>query len=310
VDLKQLDHFVAVAEEHNFTRAAQRVHIVQSALSTSIRGLEEELGTPLFRRGARKVTLTPAGEIMLDRARRVLKDVREVRDAVAGVDGLLVGRLAVCVGLIQGLNPYINVIDLLARFHEKHPGVHLRVRQMPTEPSLDELRSDQAEIALVAPSQPMPAGFNVHVYARDDFAAVCCHKHRFTNRKSIEASELTGETFVDLTRQWHIRRSVDAYCRNVKLDRQISCEVNELTTLFDLVCAGLGMAIVPRQLAMQYHQHLTLLDLTPAVPQLEWGAIIMLDPISGKPRLSAAARAFMAMIEETTGAATKKKARS
>jgi DNA-binding transcriptional LysR family regulator len=73
VDLRQLDHFVAVAEEQNFTRAAQRVHIVQSALSTSIRGLEEELGTSLFRRGSRKVTLTPAGEVMLDRARRVLK---------------------------------------------------------------------------------------------------------------------------------------------------------------------------------------------------------------------------------------------
>lgn len=298
MDLRQLDHFVAVAEEQNFTRAARRVHIVQSALSTSIRGLEDELGTPLFRRNARNVTLTNAGEIMLDRARRVLRDVRDVREAVAGVDGLVTGTLSVCTGLIQCLNPYLDVIELLARFHEKHPGVHIRLRQMPTEPSLDELRSDRAEIALVAPPQPLPTGFKAHCLARDSLAFICSRKHACARRKKVEVVDLFAETFIDLTRQWVIRRRVDDYCRNAKLERRVSCEVNELATLFDLVAAGLGVAIVPRQLAMQYRQTLAILELSPAGAPFEYTAIVSLDRVTKTPRLNAASRAFLAMIEE------------
>jgi DNA-binding transcriptional LysR family regulator len=310
VDLRQLDHFVAVAEEHNFTRAAQRVHIVQSALSTSIRSLEEELGTPLFRRSARKVTLTPAGEVMLERARRVLHDVSEAREAVAGVDGLLVGTLSVCTGLIQCLNPFLDVIDLLARFHQLHPGVHIKLRQMPTEPSLDELRSDRAEIALVGLPKPLPAGFEARLIARDQLAFVSCHAHPLANRRGVAASELRAENFVDLTRQWHMRRLVDAYCRDVKLERRVSCEVNELATLFDLVCGGIGVAIVLRRLAMQYRKHLAILELAPTPPVMEYGAVVGIDRGKRTPRLNAAARAFLAMIEEENKTKTRTLARA
>lgn len=310
MDLRQLEHFVAVADEHNFTRAAQRVHIVQSALSTSIRSLEQELGTPLFRRNARKVTLTPAGEVMLERARRVLRDVSDAREAVAGVDGLLVGTLSVCTGLIQCLNPFLDVIDLLARFHKLYPGVHIRLRQMPTEPSLDELRSDRAEIALVGVPNPLPAGFEARSIARDQLAFIACHAHPLANRRGVEASELRGENFVDLTRQWHMRRLVDDYCRTVKLERRISCEINELATLFDLVCGGLGVAIVLRRLAMQYRKQLSILDVEPVPPMMEYGAVVGIDRGKRTPRLNAAARAFLAMIEEDNEAKTKMMARA
>ncbi|HVA13829.1 MAG TPA: LysR family transcriptional regulator [Stellaceae bacterium] len=301
MDLRQLDHFVAVAEEHNFTRAARRVHIVQSALSTSIRGLEKELGTPLFRRNARNVTLTHAGEIMLDRARRVLKDVRDVREAVAGVDGRIAGTLSLCTGLIQCLNPYLDVIDLLARFHDKHPGVHIRLRQMPTEPSLDELRSDQAEIALVALPQPLPAGFNASCVARDKLAFICRREHACANLGKIEVVDLSSETFIDLTRPWLIRRRVDDYCRHAKLERRISCEVNELATLFDLVRVGLGVAIAPLRLARQYEGDIAIIELSPASLPFDYGAIVAVDRTTGTARLNAPARAFLAMIEQSAG---------
>jgi DNA-binding transcriptional LysR family regulator len=298
VDLRQLDHFVAVAEEQNFTRAARRVHIVQSALSTSIRALEEELGTPLFRRGARRVTLTPAGDVMLDRARRVLKDVRDAREAVASVDGLVTGRLSLCSGLIQCLNPFLDVVELLARFHAKYPGVHIRLRQIPTEPAFEELRTDRAEIALAGLPDPMPSGFEGFLIARDRLAFICCRSHPLADRKSVRPADLVEHSFVDLTRQWYTRRQVDAYCRTVKLDRQVSCEVNELATLFDLVCAGIGVAITARRLAMQYREHLTIIDLSPGGPPIDYGAIVAIDRASKERRLNAAARAFIAMIEQ------------
>ena len=91
MDLRQLEHFLAVAEEQHFTRAARRVNIVQSGLSASIRALEEELGAPLFIRSTRRVDLTAAGRVLAEEARRVLAAAQGARDAVAAVQGLAPG---------------------------------------------------------------------------------------------------------------------------------------------------------------------------------------------------------------------------
>ena len=114
MELRQLQHFVAVAEEMHFTRAARRVNIVQSALSTSIRALEEELATKLFMRNTRQVQLTTAGRVFLDKARLALEAVREARDAVAAVQGLTRGRLA--IGTVQSLPAFVDLPALLASF--------------------------------------------------------------------------------------------------------------------------------------------------------------------------------------------------
>src|ERR1700722_18592194 len=109
MELRQLAHFVAVAEERHFTRAAARVHVVQSSLSSSIGALERELGEALFVRDNRRVALTQAGRALLPAARRALAAADEGRDAVAGGRGVLHRQMR--VGAIQTL----GVVDLAAR---------------------------------------------------------------------------------------------------------------------------------------------------------------------------------------------------
>ena len=111
MEFRQLAHFVAVAEELHFTRAAARVHVVQSSLSASIHALEREMGTELFVRDSRHVTLTQAGRSLLPAARRALTAADEGRDAVAGVRGVLRGQLH--IGTIQTL----GVMDLPGAAH-------------------------------------------------------------------------------------------------------------------------------------------------------------------------------------------------
>src|SRR2546429_1304575 len=114
MDLRQLQHFVVLADESHFTRAARRVNIVQSALSSSIRSLEAELGTDLFERSTRRVKMTAAGRALYEKARTVLAGAREAREAVAAVLGLKRGLLV--IGAVQSLGAFVDLPGLLGAF--------------------------------------------------------------------------------------------------------------------------------------------------------------------------------------------------
>lgn len=103
MDLRQMEVVVAVAEEGGFTAAAQRLHVVQSAVSSTVRALERELGTPLFDRTTHRVSLTPAGEAFVPAARATLRAAEQARSAVDAARGQLRGR--VTVGTMQGCGP-------------------------------------------------------------------------------------------------------------------------------------------------------------------------------------------------------------
>ncbi len=124
MELRQLSHVVAVAEERHFTRAAARVHLTQSSLSSSARALERELGSDLFMRSTRQVELTEAGRALLPAARRAIAAAEDAHDAVAAVRGLVRGHLA--IGAIQALGQ-VHLPGLVARFHRTFPAVTLRL---------------------------------------------------------------------------------------------------------------------------------------------------------------------------------------
>lgn len=296
MDMRQLQHFIAVAEEQNFTRAAQRVHVVQSALSSSIRSLEEELGTSLFHRNPRHVSLTTTGEVMLDKARSIVQALRAAREAVAGVEGVLTGTLSICSGLLQYLNPYLDLVSLLARFRQDHPGVEIHFCQQPNEPALDGLRHGRAEIAFIMIPDPVPDGLDARVLGTDHLAFVCPQEHPFARRDTVAAAEMAGQSFVELNQEWAIRALVDGYFTRARVEHRVTCEVNELSTLLDLVDQGLGVALLPRRIAGRHGGARAIVELSPPGTGFDWGAAVLLDRPRGEPVLSAAARAFMALL--------------
>jgi DNA-binding transcriptional LysR family regulator len=143
-DLRQLRYFVAVAETLNFRQAAERLHLAQPALSSTIRGLESELGVQLFERTTRSVSLTPTGEVFLERARRTLASAEETfavgRDAAAGLAGQLrVGASPIAVHIVA---------DLRARWAEARPGIAVHVTEAATGPLLDGVASGELDLAI------------------------------------------------------------------------------------------------------------------------------------------------------------------
>jgi DNA-binding transcriptional LysR family regulator len=153
MELRQLEHFVTVAEEGHFTRAAARCHLSQSALSSSIRSLERELGSALFVRTTRKVELTDAGRVLLREARQTLAAATSARESVQAIQGLLRGTLHVGAIETPGL---FDQAGLLARFRHLYPAVGIRYVRDTSMALISEVTASRIDVALVSlpPSYP------------------------------------------------------------------------------------------------------------------------------------------------------------
>ena len=249
MELRQLEHFVAIAEEESFTRAARRLSYVQSALSVSIQALERELGVRLFDRTTHRVTLTDVGAAMLSPARRTLTSLDEVRDTAAAFRGVIRGTLR--IGLMQAF-PFLDVPSLLGRFHEEHPSVDLQIHPSVGGAAalVEDLRQGAADIVFVS----LPAelsGLTVTPFGDEELLLAGRRDQLPAGRGPIALEEIGGARFVDFPTGWGVREVIDHAFAAAGVDRQITIEVADSATLTRLVAAGLGLAILPRSLLPQ-----------------------------------------------------------
>lgn len=247
MDLKQLEYFVAVAEERHFTRAAQRLNVVQSGLSQTIRALEDELGGPLFVRTTRSVALTAAGYVLLEEAHRVLDAARAARLAVTQVHGLARGRLR--IGAIQSLAPFIDLPMTLGRFRDAFGGIDIELRFDGSADLLDEVREGRLDIAFTQPPAMPVAEVTTKLLVCEGLVAVCPPKHRLAGAHDVTLADLARESHVDLRADWGMRQLIDASFAKAGLDRRIGFEVNDMGMLLELAAQGLGIALVPESIA-------------------------------------------------------------
>jgi DNA-binding transcriptional LysR family regulator len=249
MDLRQLEYFVTVADEQHFTRAALRLHIVQSGLSASIRGLEEELGASLFLRTTRRVALTPAGAAFLAEARRVLAAASEARQAVADIRGLRRGRLA--IGSIQALAPWLDLPQLLGTFHATYPEVEIRLISGGSGPLIEGVRDGKLDLAFAQFLGATPPDVTTLMLACDPMVVACAPGHWLAGRRDVALTDLAGESFVELDPDWATRQLVDQSFLEGRVTRRIGFQVNDLPTQLDLVSHGLGIALVPAAVVAQ-----------------------------------------------------------
>jgi DNA-binding transcriptional LysR family regulator len=247
VELRHLEHFVTVAEERNFTRAARRLHLVQSALSVSIRSLERELGTQLFERTTREVRLTDAARVLLPEARRTLDAAARARAAVFGAQEGLRGTLR--LGLMQLISA-ADVGSLIARFHRARPLVDIRPRTAPggSAELISDVRRGTLNAAFVAVSGLGQPGLTATTLASEPVLLGCLPDHPLAGRAVVDVSELADEPFVDYTPGWGTRTVADQMFARAGVERSIRIEVSDTSVHASLVRAGLGLAILPQSM--------------------------------------------------------------
>ncbi len=235
MELRQLEYFVAVAEEANFTRAAERVHVAQPAVSAQIRHLERELGQQLFDRSRRTVRLTAAGEAVLPHARAALAAVTAARTAVEELGELVRG--SVVVGTVTAHD--FDMAGLLAQFHAAHPLVDITLTTDESDALLDGLHSGRLDAAIVSVGAELPAGLAAEVVTDQRIVAAVAGDHPWHRRRTVALRDLADHLVIALPTGAGIRHQFDQACRGAGVAARVAFEASTPHALAELAERGL-----------------------------------------------------------------------
>lgn len=244
MDLRQLRHFVAVAEELHFGKAAMRLYLSQPPLSKSIRKLEDELGVRLLERSSRRVALTREGEFMLQEARAILERTARAERVVQRMATGQAGRLSIgTIGpVLEGPLP-----GAIRRFRNDHPDVELALQQLTTSDQIEALRLKDIDIGFVRLHGEAPEGVSRIPYAQDHYVMALPEGHDLSRKENIALHDLNGETLLMISRPVNPGLYDEIIAR---LHRAGACPELLHTDLLKhpagaLVAAGLGLALMP-----------------------------------------------------------------
>jgi len=243
VELRQLRYFVALAEELNFTRAAERLHISQPPLSAQIAQLEAELGVRLFLRNSRKVSLTDAGAVFLRDVRLVQARLREATERVRHVHAGLAGRIEVGLSGSHFLGPLPGLIGAMS---SSHPDIDVVLHEMAPNEQLDALREQRIDISISRQAIADDDLLESRPLWPDPLLVAMPPDHPLAGSASLTLEALASERFIMLRRDTsHFADQVFLACEAKGFSPRVVHSVAEVPAQLTLVLAGLGIALVP-----------------------------------------------------------------
>lgn len=294
MELRQLEQFVAVADERHFTRAAARCGVSQSSLSATVRALERELDAPLLFRTTRRVELTEAGRALLAEARRTLAAAEAAREAVEASKGRLWGPLS--IGGVH-TEPMFEQPRVLASYWARHPEVELRYRAGPSVIHIADVRNGSLDAAFVSVPAALPYDVQLIRLFSEPLALVCRHDHPLAGERSVSVGDLRHETFIGAPAGVVINAQVER-ALGVQGDAlRVPFVTNDPHTMLGFVAAGLGVSFLPASF-VEDRPSLRAVALEDAV-ELTIGLVI-----PPPDRLTSPARALVALVEEELAAGT------
>ncbi|KLN57312.1 LysR family transcriptional regulator [Variovorax paradoxus] len=248
IDLRQLRQFVAVAEELSFRKAAERLHMAQPPLTAAIRHMEEELGTVLLERSNRVERLTPSGQVLLEEARRTLRQADRALQLTRRAAGGLVGslRISFVASAAHGVLPAI-----LRAFSDAHGEVDLVLREATTTEQLAALQDGQADIGLVV--LPCAGAGDLELVALREEALVAAlpEGHPLAAQANVELPDLAQEPWILFPRSAGpgLHDRIVSACRSAGFVPRVAQEAIQMETIAALVAGGVGVALVAPPLA-------------------------------------------------------------
>lgn len=243
LELHQLRYVIAVAREGSFTRAAESLFLAQPSLSVQVRKLEQELGVNLFQRNGRGLALTAAGEVFLQHAQRALHEIDEAGRRIEEVKGLRRGRVS--LGVLPSIGARL-LPDILASFHRRHPQIEVTLLEQDVSGEFEQMvhagRLDMAIIRMPQTRRDLCG----RLLVREPMVVLVPPGHHLAGRSRVGLEELADERFVGMKAGMGLRDLMDQVCLRVGYTPSVTVETAQLTIVWGMVRAGIGISVLPR----------------------------------------------------------------
>ena len=295
MELRHLRYFLAVADELNFRRAAERIGIAQPPLSSQIHDLEIELGVQLFRRVPKGAELTEAGVAFLGEVPAVFERIeRAIHLAQRGGRGE-VGHLRVGYTGSASFNEIVPTA--LRKFRRAYPEVELDLEELNSPPLLDRLLHQRLDAVFIRPGKEPPAGMNLLSLPPEAMMIVVPAEHRLARSYAVELKALAGEPLIMFSRALGpaLYDEVIESCRSVGFEPVIGQVAPQITSIANLVAVELGVSIVPARMANAVVPGVVFLPINGVAPVARLGLATRLDD------RSVITRNFVSFVRQAAG---------
>ncbi len=240
ITFRQLRVFIEVAQQSSMVRAAATLHLTPPAISMQIKEIETQVGLPLFDREGRKVSLSTAGEYFLVHARRLLASLKEAEDAMARFKRLDHGMLT--IGIVSTAEYFVP--QLLARFHEDHRGVEVRLRVASNREKLvDLLRAGEVDLSIMG-RPPKAIATRAEAFAAHPLVFVCPARHPLLEGGPYPASALERYPFIVREPGSGTRAAMEQYFADRRFEPRITMDMSSNETIKQAVMAGMGLSFL------------------------------------------------------------------
>lgn len=240
MEIRQLKAFLAIAEAKTFTAGARKVNVTQAAISMQIRQLEEEVGLQLFTRTPRRVILTEAGEYLLERARKILREHDSALAEIAEVAGAEYGRLR--IGSASGTFAMNQLPAILGRLKEKFPKSELTVSSGTSQRLVDRIMHGEVDMAFV--SLPVDnLNISTESLFSDEIVAIAHPDHPHAKERFISAAMLAGESLILGERGGNTRRMIDDFFSAANVRPNVTMQLSRQEAINAMVENNLGVGM-------------------------------------------------------------------
>lgn len=284
MELRQLRYFAAAAENLSISRAAERLHVTQPALSRQIAALEAELAVALFDRVKKRIVLTDAGRFFLPKARQIICDAetsaQQLREQFGDAPRTL--RLGFLSIFLDDL-----VAPAMREFRQRHPKARVSLFELPPRAQLDRLRAQELDAAILGNIEDTDRElFAVRRLSRHKMAAVLPEDHPLAKSKSVKLPALAGEPWISLSDTVFPgrREFLRGICGAAGFQPQIVSEVDSLSLMLAAVASGDGVALMPEHAQKVPHTGCVFVKLAAPAPTTE---LLLVQP-KGSPTVELA----------------------
>ena len=296
MELRHIRYFLAVAEERNVTRAAEKLGIGQPPLSQQIHALEREMGIPLFRRTGHGVVLTEAGEAFSIDAKRLLEDAQHAVQKAQRAGRGETGHMNIGFTGSAAFNPVVP--NMFQQFRQSYPDVGLTLKEGNTAQLLEYLEEGRLDLAFVRPGGQTPPGIVLYSVAVEPMKIVLPVTHRLASQRTLPLKALANEPFVLIPREAspRLHDEIIEACRKAGFEPTLGQQAPQLSSVVNLVAAGFGISLVPASVCQLRVSGVVYADIR------NGGITARLAIASRQSDISAKTANFLAMAKQALGA--------